>query len=300
MEPATAPVVLTENLCKTFKKVTALDRLNLQIFPGEVLALLGANGSGKSTTFRLLLNVYRPSSGRASLLGRPCQKLDGADFDKIAYVSEGQKLPQWMTVQAHNEYCSRLYSEWDHLFCERLMNGFQLDGTTRIKFLSRGQRMKAALTSVLPARPRLLLLDEPFSGLDVETRAQLSELLRSLAREHDLTTIITTHDVEEVEPVASRLVILNRGRTEVDEPLDSFLSRHRRVRVRSFPGDAIPQPPIRCLPRKEVSADEAVYLTDNYTPDCEAAVRAAMPPGSVVDFEPVNLRAILAGKALQL
>lgn len=144
METDPQAVVVAENLTKTFRTVTALDGLNLQILPGEVLALLGANGSGKSTTFRLLLNVYRPSSGHAALLGRSCTSLDGADFDKIAYVSEGQKLPQWMSVDAHNRYCSGLYSEWDHEFCQRLMEGFQLNGEQRIKHLSRGPDQRSA------------------------------------------------------------------------------------------------------------------------------------------------------------
>lgn len=145
-----------------------------------------------------------------------------------------------------------------------------------------------------------MLLDEPFSGLDVETRAQLSELLQSLARENNLTTVITTHDVEEVEPVASRLIILNRGRAEVDEPLDGFLLRHRRLRITAPPGESVPVPSIRCLPRRQVSDENVVYVTDAYTPDCDDALRAALPAGATIEIEPMNLRGILAARALQL
>jgi ABC-2 type transport system ATP-binding protein len=92
----TDPILSTvriRNLTKRFRHVTALDHLDLDVQPGEVLALLGANGSGKSTTFRLLLNIYRPTEGEASLLGTPCTQLDGQAFDKICYISESQKMP---------------------------------------------------------------------------------------------------------------------------------------------------------------------------------------------------------------
>ncbi len=108
MDPTPSPAVETRQLTKRFRRVTALDSLSLAVLavlPGQVYALLGANGSGKSTTFRLLLNIYRPSSGEAFLLGRPSPSLDGADSDKVAYLSEGQKLPAWMSVERFLTYC---------------------------------------------------------------------------------------------------------------------------------------------------------------------------------------------------
>ncbi|MDP4879936.1 MAG: ATP-binding cassette domain-containing protein [Opitutales bacterium] len=105
----TDPILSTvriRNLTKRFRHVTALDHLDLDVQPGEVLALLGANGSGKSTTFRLLLNIYRPTEGEASLLGTPCTQLDGQAFDKICYISESQKMPKWMRVDEFLSYCA--------------------------------------------------------------------------------------------------------------------------------------------------------------------------------------------------
>ncbi len=300
MDDSRTLAVRAENLTKRFGHITAVAGLNLEVKSGEVVALLGANGSGKSTTFRLLLNIYKPTEGRAELLGRRCDALDGDDFDKVAFVSESQKLPLWMTVRQYLEYCGQFYLEWDREFCERLLVGFQVEQRQKIKFLSRGQKMKVAVTSVLPSRPRVLLLDEPFSGLDVETRAQLSDLLKSLAKEDRLTTILTTHDVEEVEPVADRLVILAKGALAVDEPLSEFLSRHRRIRFRNLKLEDLPKERLRPI-RVESEGDKlSVAIIENYDPSVESLLPEGM--GAEVDcaIESMTLREILAAKAVQL
>ena len=292
--------VRAENLTKRFGEITAVDGLNLEVGSGEVVALLGANGSGKSTTFRMLLNIYRPTEGRAELLGRRCDALDGDDFDKVAFVSESQKLPQWMTVRQYLDYCGQFYSEWDREFCDRLLGGFGVDERQKIKFLSRGQKMKVAVTSVLPSRPGVLLLDEPFSGLDVETRAQLSDLLKSLAREHRLTTILTTHDVEEVEPVADRLVILGKGRLVVDEPLGEYLSRHRRIRFGNMGSEDLPKERLRPIRVQSEGNDRSVAIIENFDPSVETLLKREMGAEVDVAIEPMTLREILAARAVQL
>lgn len=294
----TSPALEAKRLTKHFRHVTALDSLDLEVMPGEVFALLGSNGSGKSTTFRLLLNIYRPSSGEAALLGRPTTSLNGSDFDKVGYISEGQKMPKWMRVDQFLEFCSGFYSEWDAELCERLVERFGLPPKQRIKFLSRGQCMKVSLASTLPARPRLLLLDEPFSGLDVETRAGLSELLKSLALDSGLAIVLTTHDVEEVEPVATRLGVLNRGRLVVNEPLADYLGRHRFLHLT---GSSVGELPGEIGSRlKPVRVGEAAAFTDSFDGDLEVALRSGLPPGVEASFAPMTLRQIIAAHALPL
>ncbi len=294
MDPTPSPAVETRQLTKRFRRVTALDSLSLAVLPGQVYALLGANGSGKSTTFRLLLNIYRPSSGEAFLLGRPSSKLDGADFDKVAYLSEGQKLPAWMSVERFLTYCSGFYSDWDRELCDQLVDRFGLARKQKLKHLSRGQRMKACLASTLPARPRLLLLDEPFSGLDVETRASVSGLLKSLALDTGLAVLITTHDVEEVEPVATHLGILDRGRLEVNEALGDFLGRHRSLRLEGSSVAELPEDLARHFRSPATAMDDVAAFTDAFDGEFETALLAGLPPGAEAKFAPMTLRQILA------
>lgn len=290
------PVVLTSSLSKDFRHVRALDDLNLRIESGEVVALIGANGSGKSTTFRLLLNIYEPSFGTASVLDRDSTSLNGSDFEGISYISEGQKLPLWMEVRQYIDHCSAFYENWDSDFCDRLFESFQLPERGKLKHLSRGQLMKAALVSSLPSRPKLLLLDEPFSGLDVETRAQLGHLLKSLSSEHGLTTIITTHDVEEIEPIATRLAMLRKGKLVLDEGLGVYLGRHRTLVLDGFEVGDLPDEVKSAF--KEVTFEGSEWFTERFDDELEALVHQSVPEGVGVTFVPMPLRQVLTFHSL--
>lgn len=290
---------LAQKLTKRFRSVTALDSLDLCVKPGDVLALLGANGSGKSTTFRLLLNIYHPSAGTSSLLGTASSRLNGQDFDKVGYVSEGQKMPKWMRVDEFLDYCSGFYSEWDKDLCERLLLGFGLQGKQKIKHLSRGQAMKVAVASTLPARPDILLLDEPFSGLDVETRAQLGDLLRSLSQQEGLAIIITTHDVEEVEPIATRLAILRQGRLQIDESLKSYLGRHRLLVAQGLELPALPETIRPKFRHARALQTESKIFTGQFDPELESATLSALAAHeNGARFVPMNIRQILTAHSL--
>lgn len=291
------PAIHTERLTKRFRQVVAVDALNLRVMPGDVFALLGPNGSGKSTTFRLLLNIYRPTSGASFLLGTPSGSLNGRAFDKVGYISEGQKLPKWMRVKQWLDYCRGFYSEWDDELCVRLMDGFGMGRDQKIRHLSRGQCMKVCLASILPARPRLLLLDEPFSGLDVETRASLSLWLKDLAHESGLATLISTHDVEEVEPVANRLGILSRGNLKVDEPLSHYINRHRSLTLTGMRLSDLPQDLRRAFLPVRSKQSAITAFTETYSPELESRVESQLPAGATAHFGPMHLRQILSGHA---
>jgi ABC-2 type transport system ATP-binding protein len=300
MDSPEKPAIVSQNLTKRFRHVTALDALNLTIMPGDVFALLGANGSGKSTTFRLLLNIYRPTAGESALLGTPSKKLNGAAFDKVCYISEGQKMPKWMSVEQYLKYCGGFYSDWDAGLCARLVERFELPTKQKIKFLSRGQCMKVCLASTLPSHPKLLLLDEPFSGLDVETRAGLSELLKSLANESGLAILLTTHDVEEVEPVATRLGILSQGQLRVDEPIRSYMERHRLLNLVNFPLEQLPSHVRRHFGPIRSSQIAADAFTQSYGPELESLMAEHLPETAEAHFTPMTLRQILTAHSLRL
>ena len=294
------PAITIKHLTKRFRRVTALNDLNLKVLPGEVLALLGANGSGKSTTFRLLLNIYRPSEGEATLLGTPSTELNGSNFDKVCYISEGQKMPAWMSIERFLNYCAGFYSDWDHDLCKQLIESFGLNSKQKIKHLSRGQSMKVAVASTLPARPQLLLLDEPFSGLDVETRAQLSDLLKSLAHKDGLAIIITTHDVEEVEPVASRLGILSHGKLCVDEPLQDYLQRHRLLELPANVFENLAEELKRNFRPTRLPNIGSAIFTESYSPELEERLRTHLRSNELATFSPMTIRQILTAHALPL
>lgn len=145
----------TQSLSKQYRRTLAVDGLSLKVPAGACFALLGPNGAGKTTTIQMLMNLIRPRSGTAMVLGKDSQKLRARDFEQIGYVSENQQQPDWMTVGQLLKHCAPMYPTWDADFCARLMTKFNLPRDQRIGKLSRGMRMKAALISSIAYRPKL-------------------------------------------------------------------------------------------------------------------------------------------------
>jgi ABC-type multidrug transport system ATPase subunit len=221
----------THGLSRSFWGRKAVNGLDLAVPEGSIYAFLGPNGAGKTTTIKMLMNLLRPSSGSATVLGTPSTKLRGRAFETIGYVSEDQELPGWMTVGRFLAYLQPFYPEWDRDLCGQLLERLQLPLETKLKHLSRGMRMKAKLISSLVYRPRLLVLDEPFSGLDVLVRDQLLEGILSLAAQEGTTVFMSSHDLGEVENLCSHIGFLGQGRLRLSEDLDTLRDRVREVEV---------------------------------------------------------------------
>src|SRR6188474_852043 len=163
-------IIETQNLTRRFGRMEAVHELNLAVPTGSVFALLGPNGAGKTTTLKLLMNLLPATAGSARVLGVDSRKLGERELAQIGYVSENQKLPEWMTVRQLLDYCRPFYPSWDPALEAKLLTQFDLPSERKLKQLSRGMKMKAALLSTLAYRPKLLVLDEPFSGLDPVVR----------------------------------------------------------------------------------------------------------------------------------
>src|SRR6185295_626657 len=225
------PALATDNLTCRYGRTKAVTGLTLAVQPGTLFALLGPNGAGKTTTIRTLMNILRPASGRSTVLGVDSRRLGAAQLMTIGYVSENQKLPSWMTVGELLEYCRPWYPSWDAVLCQKLVADFDLPMTTRIGRLSRGMRVKAALISSLAYRPTLLVLDEPFSGLDPVVRDDLVRGVLELAGEEQWTVFLSSHDLDEVERLVDTVGFIDRGRLVLTEGFADLHARFRRVEV---------------------------------------------------------------------
>jgi ABC-2 type transport system ATP-binding protein len=218
------------NLSRSFGRTQAVCGLSLNVPTGSFFALLGPNGAGKTTALKLILNLQRPDSGIAHVLGRESTRLAADDFRRIGYVAEGQDLPEWMTVAQLLAYCRPLYPTWDEALSRRLFEIFDLPADRAIKKLSRGMRMKAALMSNLSFRPELLVLDEPFSGLDPLVRDDFIQgLLELPGDDRPRTIIVSSHDIDEVERLADNVGFMAEGRLLIQESADAMRGRFRRV-----------------------------------------------------------------------
>jgi ABC-2 type transport system ATP-binding protein len=219
----------TEELSKTFRRVEALRGLTLDVPEGAVFALVGPNGAGKTTTIKTLLNLQRPTAGRAEVLGVDSRSLGADRLAQIGYVSENQKLPGWMTVGYFLSYCKEFYPNWRDDDLADLLRLYELPLDRKLNHLSRGMRVKAALASSLAYRPKLIVLDEPFGGLDVLVREQLVESI--LERTPEATVLLASHDLSEIESFASHVAYLNDGRLEFAEETAALTARFREIQV---------------------------------------------------------------------
>ncbi len=222
-------ILRTENLSKRFRRTSALDGLTFEVAEGSVYGLVGPNGAGKTTAIKILMNIIEPTGGRSYVLGSDSRRLAPQHFAQIGYVSENQQLPEWMTVEYFIEYLKPFYPTWDDGRARELLGQFHLPLDRKLKHLSRGMRMKAALASSLAYRPKLLVLDEPFSGLDPLMRDEFIEGLIESAQE--TTILISSHDLAEIESFATHIGYLDGGRLQFSEEMGSLSQRFREVEV---------------------------------------------------------------------
>lgn len=218
-----------EGLTKKFRRTMAIDELQLDVPEGSIYALVGPNGAGKTTLLKMLVNILRPTRGSATVLDADSQKLSPADFARIGYVSENQNLPEWMTVNYFLEYLKPFYPTWDDALADRLVREFDLPRSRKLSQLSRGMKMKAALASSLAYHPKLILLDEPFSGLDALVRDEFIQGL--LERAASSTIFVSSHDLAEIESFASHVGFLDAGRIQFSEEITTLTGRFREVEI---------------------------------------------------------------------
>jgi ABC-2 type transport system ATP-binding protein len=222
-------MIRTDRLTKKFRKIPAVEELTFEVPEGAIYALLGPNGAGKTTLMKTLLNIWRPDSGRAWLLGVDSRQIGPAVLQQIGYVSESQHMPDWMRVDEYLRYCRGFYPKWSDEVASSLVGMLRLPLERRLSELSRGVRLKAALVSVLAYRPRVLLLDEPFSGLDVLVRDEISETI--LTEATGLTVLLASHDLADLESFASHVGYLHEGRMLFSEEMPVLADRYRGVEV---------------------------------------------------------------------
>ena len=220
-----------------------LDHISLELPEGSILGFIGANGAGKSTTIRILMGLVRQDSGSVEVLGRRMPAEQTAAKLDIGYVSEDMRLYGAATLAWHMDFIASIYPRWNQTYAEVLLRRFDLKPQQKIKGLSHGQRVKAALLLALAREPRLLLLDEPTTGLDpVARREVLAELMAVLTDEHR-TILFSSHNTLDVEQISDRIAFIDRGRLIAIDEKEDLLDRWRRIRLLVPPSAVLPQLP---------------------------------------------------------
>ncbi|HVA19854.1 MAG TPA: ABC transporter ATP-binding protein [Solirubrobacteraceae bacterium] len=232
------PAIRTEGLSKRYGGTLALDGLDLSVGEGEVYGYLGPNGSGKTTTIRLLLGLHRPSSGRAELFGVDAWSEPVTAHRRVAYVAGEPFLWPALTGAETFEFLARIHGGTDVAYRTELIERFALDAGKKVRALSKGNRQKVQLIAALASRAELLMLDEPTSGLDplmeVVFRAAVQE-----AKERGQTIFLSSHILSEVEALCDRVGILREGRL-IDE---GTLQQLRHLSAQTIDVTFVGEPP---------------------------------------------------------
>ena len=248
-----------DGLTKQYGSRVAVDDLTVSIEPGRVTGFLGPNGSGKTTTMRCILGLTRPTSGRATVLGRPYRELS-RPMRRVGALIDPRARHPGRTAHAHllalaqsNDLPRRRVDEVIELV------GIETVAHDRVRGFSLGMGQRLGIAAALLGDPDVLVLDEPVNGLDPEGIRWVRELLRDLADE-GRTVLVSSHLMSEMEETADHLVVLGNGRLLADLPMAELLGQHSAVRVRSPMASLLARALERAGARIDVLSDGALWV----------------------------------------
>ena len=281
------------NLSKGFESKQAVDNLSLCVPEGSIFAFLGPNGAGKTTTIQMSMNVLQPTSGSIQILGTQAANLGPIEFQRIGYVTENQQMPYDMTVKEFIEFCKPLYPNWDNTLAAKLWKQFDLPPNQSFQTLSRGMKMKAMLLSSLAYRPQLLVLDEPFSGLDPRVRDELINGILEISDQDNWTVFISTHDIYEVEQLANWVGILDRGKLRHSAPVADLQKKFRAMIVTCSRPPAMPLNPPASWTGFRITNHLIQFVERCYEETrSESLIQKTFPDATHIEAHPMSLRDI--------
>ncbi|WP_047984656.1 ABC transporter ATP-binding protein [Ornithinibacillus californiensis] len=237
------PIITVENLCKTYKKrkssevIHAVNDVSFAVHEGEILGLLGPNGAGKSTTIKMICGLIKPDSGAITINGIDNQEKRLKALTHISAVLEGNRNLYWrLTVRENLEYFAGNRGKSRKEVApkiEDLLEKFSLKSKENelVNRLSRGMQQKLAIAVAMLADTEVILLDEPTLGIDVETGYEIRNLLKEIAAEYKRTIIISSHDMDVIQDICERTVIINNGTVITNDRVENLL---RLFEVRAY------------------------------------------------------------------
>jgi ABC-2 type transport system ATP-binding protein len=278
------PVIQTRGLTRYFGAKPAVYELDLAVPRGSVFAFLGRNGSGKTTTIRMLLGLLEPTRGSGAVLGYDLCALPPEARARIGYLTEDHQLYGWMSVRQSCEFQSQFYPRWNGKVLNGIIDHFALKPEARVKDLSRGERAGLCLAQTLAPGPELLILDDPALGLDPVARRSLLESMLYLTRRSARTIFFSSHNLADVERVADYIAVLDRGVLCACCTLEMFRNSVRQVRLR-FAGAPPPLPKVPGLLQAFRYEHELRLILVRLNGQVEQALRALGP----LEMEPLPL-----------
>jgi ABC-2 type transport system ATP-binding protein len=228
--------IVMRGVRKTYRFFT-LDDVSMELEPGQIMGFVGPNGAGKSTTLRLLMGMISPDAGEIRVLGHAIPVAQAVAKRDIGFVSAEMRLLPHATLGWHMEFMRSIYPEWDGSYAATLVKRFNLKPGQRARSLSLGEHVKATLLLALARRPKLLILDEPTTGLDPVARHEVISELMDVLRDESRSILFSSHNTVDVERISDTITFIDRGRIVDAANKEDFLDRWRRIHVQLPPGD---------------------------------------------------------------
>lgn len=230
MHPQEIVAASARNVSKSFRGRAVLQDLCFQVERGSVVGLLGANGSGKTTLLKILLGLLPLDSGAAGILGADAGNLPPEVRARIGYVPQASQLFAWLTGKTMLRYVGSFYPNYDHEYAQSIAERLRVSLKTVIEHLSPGQQQRLSIVRALATRPEFLILDEPMSALDPAARLYVIEELLGTRRTNELTVIVSSHIVHDLQRYCTHLAIVKGGGIAIHERMEFFAGF---VRVRA-------------------------------------------------------------------
>ncbi|MFO7321793.1 MAG: ATP-binding cassette domain-containing protein [Chloroflexota bacterium] len=280
--------VSVDRISKSYGSFRAVDNLSFEIYKGEIFAMLGPNGSGKTTTIRMILDILRPDTGRIDVLGGP---INEEKKNRIGYLPEERGMYRNVQVIEMMVYLGQLKGMSTHDARQRsleLLKRLELDDAAhkKVSELSKGMQQKVQFAITVLHRPELIIVDEPFSGLDPVNTLVIKELLLDFRRNGG-AIVMSTHQMQQVEELADRLLMISRGQQKLYGPVDQIrreFAQHAIIVEGEGRWDTLPG--VAQVDMHENGKKEAVlYLSPDATPDSVLAAIATTKGMSIQRFE---------------
>ncbi len=220
-----------------------LSNIDLELEQGRIMGFIGPNGAGKSSTMRIIMGLVLADQGNVEVLGHRMPEDQVAAKWDIGFASEDMRLYQAGTLQWHIDFMKSIYSKWDDDYAATLIKRFDIKPAQIMKGFSHGQRVKAGLLLVLARRPKLLLLDEPTTGLDPVARHEVLNELMDVLQDEERTVLFSSHNTKDVEQLSDQITFIDRGHVIASQDKETFLEQWRRIRFEVPDNFVLPELP---------------------------------------------------------